>query len=168
MEWRPLKVWVKSIYSTTGIMEDYSDKYIVSDNGIIKDILSQKEIKYTVPKEYPYKTVELIDKNGKKHKRLVHRIVASTYPDICGELNEVVNHLDENKLNNSAKNLRWCTEEENKNYGTAKERAKINYYKAMAKRKALKEEMRGLNKEESCKPILESIEYTSFFYKRKK
>lgn len=135
MEWRPLKVWVKSIYSSTGIMEDYSYRYIVSENGDIKDIIENKIVNYKISKDYPYKNVLLTDINGKEHKRLVHRIVATTFNDICGEINEVVNHLDENKLNNNATNLHWCTYDENFNYGTARQRAKENYKKYLEKKK---------------------------------
>ena len=168
MEWRDLIVRVQSLYSTTGKTEDYTGLYEVSSNGEVRDYKTKEIIVQKFEKSYPYKFVYLIDLNGNKNKRYIHRIVASTFKDICGEYNEVVNHLDENKFNNCATNLKWRTDEENKNYGTAKERAKINYYKAMAKRRVLKEEKRGTNKEESSKPILESIEYTSFFYKRKK
>lgn len=39
---------------------------------------------------------------------------------------ESVNHKDENKLNNCASNLEWCTYKYNSNYGTAIERMRTN------------------------------------------
>ena len=35
----------------------------------------------------------------------------------------MVNHIDENRLNNTASNLEWCTVTYNNNYGTVRERA---------------------------------------------
>jgi hypothetical protein len=37
-----------------------------------------------------------------------------------------INHKDENKLNNCADNLEWCTAKYNINYGTGKYRKTIN------------------------------------------
>ena len=55
---------------------------------------------------------------GDKNKYFkVHRIVASSFPEICGSYNEVVNHLDENKVNNSAENLQWTTNKKNLSWG---------------------------------------------------
>lgn len=49
-------------------------------------------------------------KNGKKQRFCIHRLVATTF--ITNEKPKkyiVVNHLDENKLNNCVDNLEWCT-----------------------------------------------------------
>lgn len=53
-----------------------------------------------------------LSKNGKKKRYLVHRLVALHF--ICNpRLLNVVNHIDNNKLNNKASNLEWCTQKEN-------------------------------------------------------
>ena len=80
---------------------------------------------------------------GTAKRYLVHRIVGTAFapnPDNFPE----INHKDENKLNNTAENLEWCTSKYNSNYGTAKERALKNRdiakqventdYKAIAKK----------------------------------
>lgn len=45
----------------------------------------------------------------------IHRLVATSFVD--GYFDEaVVNHLDEDRLNNKCSNLEWCTQKENVNY----------------------------------------------------
>ena len=64
-------------------------------------------------------------KDGKKGKvERVHRIIALTFPEICGNYFEgaVVNHKDENPENNSAFNLEWCTIAHNNSWSTHNER----------------------------------------------
>lgn len=58
--------------------------------------------------------------NGKAYK--MHRIIAETF---CPNPNNfpIVNHIDENKLNNCASNLEWCTHQHNVLHGTARQRA---------------------------------------------
>ncbi len=47
--------------------------------------------------------------------RLVHRLVATAFLPLTDGLN-VVNHLDENKTNNSVENLEWTTQSGNMKY----------------------------------------------------
>ena len=58
----------------------------------------------------------------------VHRLVAMAF---CHGYKSglTVNHKDENKANNCAENLEWCTFEENNNYGTHRMRAGIKHRK---------------------------------------
>ena len=71
------------------------------------------------------------DKNGyykvglfKEKKQLyffVHRLVAQAFISNPNNYN-VINHKDENKLNNNVENLEWCTHQYNNVYGTRIER----------------------------------------------
>lgn len=59
-------------------------------------------------------------KNGKVKNMFVHRLVAQTYVEnkkCC----PVINHKDENPLNNNVNNLEWCTIQYNINYGSHNE-----------------------------------------------
>lgn len=52
----------------------------------------------------------------------MHRLIAETF---CPNPNKfsIVNHIDEDKLNNCASNLEWCTHQHNTLHGTARQRA---------------------------------------------
>ena len=95
----------------------YEGKYIVSDRGRVLSLPSVTrpevyEMKVRYPYGRAYKSVELIDKNGKKHNPRVHRLVAEAFipnPDN----KEQVNHKDGNPGNNCVDNLEWVTPSEN-------------------------------------------------------
>lgn len=63
----------------------------------------------------------VLRRGDKQEMWLVHRLVATHFinnPNNYG----YINHIDEDKLNNHASNLEWCTLEYNANYGTVQER----------------------------------------------
>ena len=64
-----------------------------------------------------YLRVKLYDSSGKMKKFLVHRLVCEAFCE-NPENKPCVNHIDENKTNNKASNLEWCTVAENNNHGT--------------------------------------------------
>jgi hypothetical protein len=58
------------------------------------------------------KKIELVDANGVKKSRKVHRIVAFAFiKQIEGK--NLINHIDGNPINNRVENLEWCTQSEN-------------------------------------------------------
>lgn len=88
-----------------------------------KYIKKQQVLKPTIT-NYGYLVVGLTDKNGKCNSRLVHRLVAEVFiPNPEGL--PIINHKDENKVNNSVENLEWCSYSYNNSYNdSAKKRAK--------------------------------------------
>lgn len=63
-----------------------------------------------------------LSKDGINKDIYIHRLVATVFLPNPNNL-PVINHKDENKLNNCIENLEWCTYEYNNNYGTTKERS---------------------------------------------
>lgn len=80
--------------------------HLVSNKGRIKSVERNKLISTRVHEGYY--DCRINDRDGKKRSPRLHRLVAELFvpnPHGC----EVVNHIDGNKLNNSADNLEWTT-----------------------------------------------------------
>lgn len=88
--------------------------YEVSNRGNV--CKNKKSVNFELD-ESGYYRVTKYNKNVKVFSIAVHRLVAMTFPEICGEWFEgcEVDHKDTNKLNNNAFNLRVCTHKENMN-----------------------------------------------------
>jgi hypothetical protein len=69
-------------------------------------------------------------KDGKQITLYVHKLVAQCFIDNPRGLTEI-NHKDENKYNNNANNLEWCTHKENCNHGTRNIRSGEKHSKAV-------------------------------------
>lgn len=103
--------------------------YKVSDKGNVysvgrKDALGRKRGGRMLKPSYDkdgYLRVTLC-KNGKHKTRFIHRLVADAFVPNHNGYSEI-NHRDENKVNNYANNLEWCTREHNVNHGTLIERS---------------------------------------------
>lgn len=109
----------------------YEGIYQVSNFGNVKSLdrivkakygrsvnYSEQKIKGRILKQHfttcGYAYVALA-KNGKNKTTLVHRLVANAFID-NPENFPCVNHKDENKHNNNASNLEWCSYEYNNTY----------------------------------------------------
>ena len=89
----------------------------VSDDGKIRHgrIISTKQ------NNRGYLQVHLY-RNGSCKMKLLHRLVAEAFIQNLDSLPQV-NHKDENKSNNYASNLEWCTNLYNRRYGTGYQRS---------------------------------------------
>lgn len=106
-------------------IKGYEGIYQISNKGRVKSLGNNKTRKEKILKPKPanngYIRVYLCRKGEKPKPFLVHRLVAEHFilnPDNL----PVVNHKDENKLNNNVENLEWCSVEYNNKYGTRQER----------------------------------------------
>ena len=102
----------------------YNGKYQVSNLGRVKSYAQDPnngKVKIGNRTAKGYLTFLLYDENGDKKWCPVHRLVASAFIDNPHHLPQV-NHKDENKENNRADNLEWCTNEYNAAYGTKPDR----------------------------------------------
>ena len=107
----------------------YEGLYQVSNLGRVKsldriDSYKNRKIKGKLIKPYKhtagYYQVSLCNSGNRKHY-FIHRLV---YEAFNGKIQEdlVINHLDENKINNSLDNLEAITQKANVNYGTGIQR----------------------------------------------
>lgn len=90
-------------------IKGYENKYAITSCGKVWSYRRKKFLKPHILRN-GYSIVELSTK-----PYLVHRLVAETYLDNPNNYS-VVNHIDENKQNNSLNNLEWCTHRYNSQY----------------------------------------------------
>jgi len=103
--------------------EKYSNYKISSDGIIINS--SKNNIKMNYMKNNGYYYIKLMSDNKINKQYSIHRLVAMTFIDNPNNY-KIVNHIDENKLNNNVKNLEWCTLLQNTIYSCGKKVCKIN------------------------------------------
>lgn len=105
-------------------VEGYEGLYQVSNTGKVKS-MRMNHLMHPTLAVRGYYYLKLRDANGVDKSFPIHRLVALAFiPNPYGY--KCVNHIDENKQNNNADNLEWCTLAYNFNYGTARERQGIS------------------------------------------
>lgn len=103
-------------------IEGYECLYQVSSEGRVKSLKWNKEriLKPSMDRG-GYLLVNL-HTGGKQKTYKVHRLVCKAFHE-NPENKPEVNHINEDKTDNTASNLWWCTAKENCNHGTRTERA---------------------------------------------
>lgn len=113
--------WKDIIIEKKGIIYDYTGMYQVSNKGNVRNYKTNRVFKpHTI--KGGYLRVDF-GRNGKHERFLVHRLVANAFVENNNpeEYNEV-NHINEDKQDNRAENLEWCTRKYNVNYGNRNEK----------------------------------------------
>lgn len=105
------------------IIDGEETNYLVTDDGKVFNRKTGRELKGTI-KRNDYRTVQLTIK-GKPKSLMVHRLVAEAF---CENPNgyTIVDHINRDKLDNRAENLRWVTLEENAQNSTPTKREQIS------------------------------------------
>ena len=110
-------------------IKGYEGLYQVSDMGRVKSLertVTRKNGRKQTIRErilkprsdgHGYLQVKLCNNSGKQKTVKVHRLVCEAFHK-NSENKPCVNHIDENKTNNVASNLEWCTYSENNKHGT--------------------------------------------------
>ena len=111
------------------VIEGY-ENYMVSNMGRVKSLnyrnTNKEEILKPINKKDGYLDI-VLSKQGKRKAFKIHRLVANAF--IPNPLNRpYVDHIDTNRKNNNAKNLRWCDCKENNNNPLTKVK-RVKYYK---------------------------------------
>ncbi len=121
------KLFKNGLYEVWRPVVGYEGFYEVSSEGMIKSLYGATEriMKQTTLWGKKYKQISL-HKNKTGRTYLVHQLVVSAFPEICGTISDglEINHKDENPANNCAWNLEVCTHNYNVHYGTGIERHK--------------------------------------------
>ena len=126
-EWRDVAGY-EGLYqvSSEGRVKSLERTFI--DNSGRKRTVKERILKLRTDR-YGYLVVDLRDGGKRKHFK-VHRLVCQAFHE-NPENKLDVNHIDENKTDNRACNLEWCTRRENCNHGTRNERSAKNRSKSV-------------------------------------
>lgn len=93
--------------------------YMASDDGRVWSVRNKMFLKQRKRSD-GYMQVTLCE-GGKRRQEYVHRLVAAAFVANPDGMN-VVNHMDENRSNNAASNLEWCSYEHNSSWGNCKKK----------------------------------------------
>lgn len=117
--WKPVQGY-EGYYKISNKGRLLAERRFLTRKGGVTQFCKEQIVKAGTIINSGYKSVNLIKDKKLKHA-LIHRLVAQHFVDNPNGF-DIVNHKDENKLNNVADNLEWCSHKYNSNYGTSNER----------------------------------------------
>ena len=94
-------------------------RYEVSRDGVVRNIKSKKIKKQFITKFGYYRTNYRVNKSNPNYSkngwdRPVHQLVMECWGPARPSPYHIIDHIDQNKLNNNIENLRWVTKSENR------------------------------------------------------
>lgn len=118
-------------------IKGFEERYEVSNKGRIKSLNynntgEARLLKNSISNTGYY--VVMLYRDGKAKRKFVHRLVAETYLPNPNNY-PIINHKNENKLDNRVYNLEWCTYSYNLSYGTCIDRRVDKMFKKIAQYK---------------------------------
>ena len=122
-------------------IEGYEGLYQVSNVGRVKSLRNNIILKNSI-KRNGYESVKLSANNISK-EYYIHRLVANAFISNPNNYLEI-NHKDEDKANNCADNLEWCTREYNVNYGTGTRRSQLSNTNGKCSKPVLQYTLEGI------------------------
>lgn len=108
-------------------------RYEVSQDGEVRKVDGALLGQWLNDAGYPL--VRLTDDGGRRSVERVHRLVASAFIENPLSL-PCVNHIDNNRANNSIDNLEWCTQAQNLEHMTSQGR-RATYWRGRRSPRAL-------------------------------
>ena len=91
------------------IIDNTNSLYLISSLGRIKSYQSYKAILLKpFDNKRGYLRVDIIEE-GQRQTKLLHRLVAAAFLPMPESINYQLHHIDGNKYNNAAANLKWLT-----------------------------------------------------------
>lgn len=121
--WRDIRGY-EGLYQVSNLGQVRSFDREILHRGSIS-LIKGKLLKAGISRNY-YQVV--LSKNSIRQSIRVHRLVVEAFIDNPNNYN-YINHKDENKLNNKANNLEWCTPYYNTHYGNSINNMIINRWR---------------------------------------
>lgn len=113
-------------------IDGYDGAYQVSDLGRVRSLkFGKTRVMRSGKTKYGYLQVDL-RKDNKRHRFLVHRLVAQAFIENDDDTKIYINHRDECKQNNRLWNIEYCTARYNNTYNDIHHRRKHKKYKRNA------------------------------------
>lgn len=113
--WKPITGFVNYQVSNFGNVKSLGR---VISQGQGQRTVPERQLKQNLTRKTGYLKVNLYTAEIKIVNKAVHKLVAAAFVENPQQL-PMVNHKDENPLNNHADNLEWCTNKYNSNYGNS-------------------------------------------------